>query len=443
MSDRNKDAADRSGRGKKPLPPVIATSVRDICGPHRAGEAPGRQPERRNGPVTVWLIGDAPDVEAWVGRLNKSAERFGAVLTDPLDAAVRPESSIDLVLIVDSPAVRQHAALIRRHNLAKRCRLGVVVLSDQPEAPAPYAPHAVTLRRDATTETIVGAVAALEAGRSAKTAASDDAERMQSLHRSLHRHLLDMDRDLQLAARLQRDFLPAERIEAGPVCFTSYYRPCTWVSGDIFDVFRLDEQHYGFYLADAVGHGVAAGLLTMYIKHAIRPKRIFKGGYELVPPGKVLARLNDQLAEQSLPDSQFITAFYGVINFVTLQLDYAVAGHPPPLVFDRSGLVGQLTGDGPMLGVTADATVSTKSRRLESGHRLVLYSDGLEPILIDHRPRLPALPVLQPGLTDLGTVEPSAFFGRCRERMDGMPGGLSNADDASVLLMDVREAGGV
>ena len=48
--------------------------------------------------------------------------------------------------------------------------------------------------------------------------------------------------------------------------FHTLFRPASHVSGDLYDVMRLDEDHIGFYMADAVGHGMPAALLTMFIK---------------------------------------------------------------------------------------------------------------------------------------------------------------------------------
>ncbi|HAU37257.1 MAG TPA: hypothetical protein DCX07_06020, partial [Phycisphaerales bacterium] len=78
--------------------------------------------------------------------------------------------------------------------------------------------------------------------------ASDKAERT----------FVELGEEMRLAARLQRDFLPRRLPEVGPARFGVLYRPATWVSGDIYDILRLDETHVGFYVADAVGHGMPA-----------------------------------------------------------------------------------------------------------------------------------------------------------------------------------------
>ena len=59
--------------------------------------------------------------------------------------------------------------------------------------------------------------------------------------------------------------------------FHTLFRPAGYVSGDLYDVARLDERRIGFYVADAVGHGMPAALLTMFIKHALVTKEV-RGG---------------------------------------------------------------------------------------------------------------------------------------------------------------------
>jgi phosphoserine phosphatase RsbU/P len=80
--------------------------------------------------------------------------------------------------------------------------------------------------------------------------------------------------EMRLAARLQQDFLPKQLPQLGRVRFHALFRPASYVSGDLYDAMRLDEQHVGFYMADAVGHGVPAALLTMYVKRALVTKEI-------------------------------------------------------------------------------------------------------------------------------------------------------------------------
>src|SRR5437868_3997548 len=117
---------------------------------------------------------------------------------------------------------------------------------------------------------------------------------------ALNTYLRKMDEELRLAARLQQDFLPKSMPQVGRVRFHTLFRPAGYVSGDLYDVMRLDERRCGFYMADAVGHGVPAALLTMFIKNALVTKEITAGSYRLLDPGTAMARLNDALVGQNL-----------------------------------------------------------------------------------------------------------------------------------------------
>ena len=139
-------------------------------------------------------------------------------------------------------------------------------------------------------------------------------EALRSRDRTVHFHMQRLDDELRLAARLQQDFLPKSLPQIGSVRFHTLFRPAGYVSGDLYDVMRLDEKHVGFYIADAVGHGMPAALLTMFIKNALVTKEITADGYRLLTPAQTMAMLNDALVSQNLSNASFATALYGLIN---------------------------------------------------------------------------------------------------------------------------------
>ena len=188
----------------------------------------------------------------------------------------------------------------------------------------------------------------------------------------------ELNEQLQLAARLQRDFLPRRMPEVGPARFGVLFRPASWVSGDIYDIFRLDETHVGFYVVDAIGHGMPAALLTMFIKKALQTKRIIGNTYQLLPPHEVLAELNADICHQDLPSCQFCTAVYCALDVASLELTYARAGHPRPILAHADGRFEQLAGDGPLLGVFEEAQYHSHTTTLAHGDRIILYTDGAD-----------------------------------------------------------------
>ncbi|GAH56406.1 unnamed protein product, partial [marine sediment metagenome] len=75
----------------------------------------------------------------------------------------------------------------------------------------------------------------------------------------------DTVEQLRMAGQVQRNFLPARLPNSDTIRWATVFLPADWVSGDIYDIARLDERHIGFYVADAVGHSMPAALLTMLL----------------------------------------------------------------------------------------------------------------------------------------------------------------------------------
>lgn len=190
-----------------------------------------------------------------------------------------------------------------------------------------------------------------------------------------------VDEELRLAAQLQREFLPRTLPRVGGLAFGVMWRPASYVSGDIYDVQRLDEEHVGMFIADAVGHGVPAALMTVYIKRSLVTKQIdpdHPNHYRIVDPGEALARLNAEMVNQRTDKVRFATAAYAVINTRTLHARVARAGHPFPMLLRAGGDTQMLKPDGGILGVFEEQAFEQCDVQLQPDDRLLLYSDGFE-----------------------------------------------------------------
>ena len=183
--------------------------------------------------------------------------------------------------------------------------------------------------------------------------------------------------ELLLAARVQRDFLPKHMPAVDGLDCGVLFRPAGFVSGDTYDVCRLDEYHVGFFLADAMGHGVPAALMTLYIAGSLPRKEIDANGYRLVPPAESLKRLNSELHQSIAGPARFVTAICGIIDTRTGLIDLACAGHPPPLRISDRG-VRPVEVSGMLLGVVEDFDYQQATIRLEEDELLVIHSDGIE-----------------------------------------------------------------
>ena len=245
----------------------------------------------------------------------------------------------------------------------------------------------------------------------------------------------DLTEEMRLAARLQRDFLPSRLPEVGAARFGVLFRPATWVSGDLYDVVRLDETHVGFYIADAVGHGLPAALLTMFIKHGLQTKRIVGNTYEILPPHVSFEGLNRDICEQNLSDCQFCTAVYCVLDTADNRLTFSRAGHPDPVVIHPDGGVEPLACKGSLLGVFPEETYESRQVQLSAGDRVVLYSDGAERALFG--PDGPS-DGFREALAPWAGVPREEMVHDLTERVDRSRS-AGEPDDATIVVMDVGE----
>jgi len=186
---------------------------------------------------------------------------------------------------------------------------------------------------------------------------------------------------LRLAGLVQRDFLPARLPHCDKLHWAATFMPAEWVSGDIYDVVRLDEDHIGFYVADAVGHSMPAALLTIFLKQTLVMRQTVKSSYRIFPPVEVIKNLNVRMAEQKLSGYQFATCCYCLLNTKTLELTYARAGHPYPVLVKAGRPPQQLEIKGPLLGVFEKSEYVQQTIKLRKGDKLLLHSDGAEPFI--------------------------------------------------------------
>jgi sigma-B regulation protein RsbU (phosphoserine phosphatase) len=186
---------------------------------------------------------------------------------------------------------------------------------------------------------------------------------------------------LRLAGLVQRDFLPSHLPNGEQTQWATMFLPAEWVSGDIYDVARIDEQHIGFYLADAVGHSMPSALLTIFIKQALVMRETIDHSYRIFTPAEAMKNLNLRMVGQKLSGYQFATCCYCLLNVKTRQLTFARAGHPYPILLRAGQPPQQLQTRGALLGIFENAEFVQQTVQLESGDRLLLYSDGAESLI--------------------------------------------------------------
>ncbi|HVT88053.1 MAG TPA: PP2C family protein-serine/threonine phosphatase [Tepidisphaeraceae bacterium] len=246
-----------------------------------------------------------------------------------------------------------------------------------------------------------------------------------------------LDEEMRLAARLQQDFLPKTLPQLGSVHFHALFRPAGYVSGDLYDVMRLDESHVGFYMADAVGHGMPAALLTMFIKNALVTKQINPEGYRLLTAGETMAELNRVLIQQDLSYATFATAVYGRIDTNTLEMTFARGGHPNPILLGADGSTRTLAADGGLLGIFPEETFSTSTVQLKPGDRLFIFSDGIE-VAFSEDLQSPDAQSWKNEIQKRRKLSGQEIVASLAAHLDSESGSLAPKDDLTLIVAEVQ-----
>lgn len=249
-----------------------------------------------------------------------------------------------------------------------------------------------------------------------------------------------IQRQVRLAADVQRRMLPRSLPQVPPFDVAAHYAPSFELGGDFYDFMELG-GHLGILIGDVVGKGVAAALLMSAVRASIRAH-----AQDLYHIDEVLNRTNTALSADTL-DNEFATAWYGVADPASLRLTYCGAGHDWPLLVrvprDRTVEdkdVQRLTADGMALGIDPGQRYLKGTVQLERGDVLVAFTDGLHDAMNFEGKRFGGTR-LRKALLALLAAEPTASAARIVEYVIAQVRqhtGLSpRGDDITVVVMRV------
>lgn len=186
-----------------------------------------------------------------------------------------------------------------------------------------------------------------------------------------------VQRQLQLAADVQRRMLPDKPPVYPGLDLAARYLPSFELGGDFFDFVELN-GHLGVVVGDVVGKGIAAALLMSAVRAALRAH--VQEVYDL---DEVVSRVNQQLCRDT-KDNEFVSLWYGVINPETRRLTYCSAGHEPTLVVHlpkgrapTAADMSELGVGGMVVGIEANQRYQRAIFDLRPRDVVVAYTDGL------------------------------------------------------------------
>ncbi len=176
--------------------------------------------------------------------------------------------------------------------------------------------------------------------------------------------------NLEQAKRIQILSLEHDLPKDSRVSFSSFYLPHDMIGGDYFAIRQLDSDHYGFFLADVMGHGIAAALHTMHLSSLWS-----RYSNALMHPSRFAQVLNRYLCK-IVKDESYATAICGVLDVFKMKVRIASAGGPPLVLVRSNGHTKQVSASGLPFGMIADAEYEESEFSCESGDSLLMFTDG-------------------------------------------------------------------
>jgi sigma-B regulation protein RsbU (phosphoserine phosphatase) len=184
--------------------------------------------------------------------------------------------------------------------------------------------------------------------------------------------LLAVQEELAVAQRMQLAILPQPIPDTPTRELRGFMQAAREVGGDFYDYFPLPDGRLGLVIADVSGKGVSAALFMAVTRTLLR--MVASSG---IDPAQCLATVNDLLAADN-QEMMFVTAFYATLDSATGVLEYASAGHLPPLLIGAEGPARELPGcDGIVLGVLPAQDYTLRRHTLAPDEVLFLYTDGV------------------------------------------------------------------
>ena len=216
-------------------------------------------------------------------------------------------------------------------------------------------------------------------------------KKLKQLNQELREKQKRLNEDLAAAAEIQKSLLPQTVGSVENLEVAWKFEPCEHMGGDIFNLFQLDDAHWGIYMLDVSGHGVQAAMITVSVSQFLQPNsgHLFKRRpgkqsptRKLRTPAEVLAALDREFPFERF--NNFFTITYMIINTKTGELRYSNAGHPHSIVLRKDGKRELLQSGGPAIGIGDFPLIKGQENRyaegrphLTPGDKLFIYTDGI------------------------------------------------------------------
>ena len=197
-------------------------------------------------------------------------------------------------------------------------------------------------------------------------------EQREALAKTVQQQRDDLLKDVELAAQVQRLFLPLDRPAIAGLEIAGMMHPARGVGGDYYDYIPIDAHTIQVVIADVAGKGVPAALLMSATAAALRLEANHDRNML-----KQVERLNTGILSVS-DEERYVTLLIAEIDTRKRVIQYVNCGHNPALLFRaKTGALRRMDSSCPPIGLSPDEICELASADLTGGDVLVFYTDGV------------------------------------------------------------------
>lgn len=178
--------------------------------------------------------------------------------------------------------------------------------------------------------------------------------------------------ELKIGRQIQRQMFPTEFPNFDRLDLTAGFLPAKEVGGDFYDVYQITDSRLMIVVADTAGKGIPACLYSLGVRSILRSYAA--SGFSV---SEIVQQTNELFCVDTGDTGVFVTAWVGILDLRSFELEYHCAGHPPVLLKHKNDKVSSLTTKGIALGVVSFDKVTIKTVQVKPQDTLLLYTDGI------------------------------------------------------------------
>ena len=241
-----------------------------------------------------------------------------------------------------------------------------------------------------------------------------------------------IDKELEYAKQIQLSALPTNFPEHEDFEIYAQMIAAKEVGGDFYDFYKLDDTTVAFLVADVSGKGIPAAMFMMTAKTII--KDLAESGMAV---NDIFTKANEKLCENN-ESGMFVTAWMGILDLATGKLQYANAGHNPPLIKKSNGDFEYLKSRaGFVLAGMEGVRYRVGELTLRPGDRVFLYTDGVSEATNSEN-QLYGEERLLNFMNRNSTVDATALLPGLKANIDAFVGDAPQFDDITMLMFDYK-----